>query len=233
MIPSANTVRTIPTEAFVTILASLSNAATRVEEVEEDIDYHREPEEINDDDPGLPYFPNKPASLRYYPLFIPKSDDTDKRVIAPYIYYRHKGQEVVGCMKRGEPPYAGPVYLHTPNPIQLPIPLTNTQIRQFSNNDPHAFAIDKVLRRLEDPHIDAEVSRLRDKLDLEDKIQKQLDDARREERRLVGAQFEVEQAIAGIQDCMERACLYQTLADVYARMVVRPTHSLSDQLFNL
>ncbi len=32
---------------------------------------------------------------------------------------------------------------------------------------------------------------------------------------------------------MERACLYQTLADAYARMVVRPTHSPSDRPLNL
>jgi len=85
-----------------------------------------------------------------------------------------------------------------------------------------------VLNRLEDPHINAEVSRLWEKLELEGKIQKQLEDTQRQEQQLVGAQFDVEQAIAGIQDRMERACLYQTLADAYARMVVRPTHSPSD-----
>ena len=49
----------------------------------------------------------------------------------------------------------------------------------------------------------------------------------------MGAQFEVEQAIGGIQERMERACLYQTLADVYTRMVIRPTHSPSDCPLNL
>jgi len=67
-------------------------------------------------------------------------------VVAPYIYYRNKGQEVVGCLKRGTPPYVGPIYLHTPNPVQLPIPLTNTQIQQFSTDNPCTFAIDEVLR---------------------------------------------------------------------------------------
>jgi len=86
---------------------------------------------------------------------------------------------------------------------------------------------------LEDPCINVEVSCLREKLSLEEKIQKQLEDVRRQERHLVGAQFNVEQAIARIQDCMERACLYQTLADAYARMVVRPTHSPSDRPLNL
>ncbi len=136
-------------------------------------------------------------------------------------------------MKRDSPPYAAPVYIHTPNPTQLPIPLTNTQICQFAHDDPRAYAIDKVLRRLEDPRIDAEVSRLQEKLQLQDKIQKQLDDIRKQERHLVGAQFSVEQTIDAIQDRMERACLYQTLSDAYARMVVRPSPSPSDRPLGL
>src|SRR6266571_3734711 len=136
-------------------------------------------------------------------------------------------------MKRGAPPYAGPVYLHTPNPVQLPIPLTKTQIRQFAIDDPRTYTIDEVLRRLEDPCNQAEVSKIRDKLELQIKIQKQLDNLRQQERRLVGAQFDVEQTIDAIQERMERACLYQTLADAYARMVVRPTHSPSDRPLNL
>ncbi len=232
MIPSADTIRETPHTTFVDMLESLASAATRIEMVEEPIDYHREAEE-EEDDPGLPYFPNNPTLLRFYPLYIPRDDHSDEKVLAPYIYYRNKEQEVVGCMKRGAPPYAGPVYLHTPNPVQLPIPLTKTQIRQFASEDPRAYAIDEVLRRLEDPRINAEVSRLRDKLELQTKIQKQLDDLQQQERRLVGAQFDVEQTIDTIQDRMERACLYQTLADTYARMVVRPTHSPSDCPLNL
>src|SRR6266704_2997388 len=233
LIPSADMIREAPDSSFVTMLESIASAATRIEMIEEPIDYHREPEVENDEDPGLPYFPNNPASLRFYPLYIPRSDQNDEKVLAPYIYYRNHSQEVVGCMKRGSPPYAAPVYIHTPNPVQLPIPLTNTQIRQFARDDPRAYAIDEVLRRLEDPRIDAEVSRLRDKLRLQDNIQKQLDDVRRQERTLVGAQFDVEQTIDGIRDRMERACLYQTLADAYARMVVRPSPSPSDRPLGL
>ncbi len=216
LIPSADMIREAPDSSFVTMLESLASAATRVEMVEEPINYHREEEVVEDDDPGLPYFPNNPASLRFYPLYIPRDNHTNEKVVAPYIYYRNQSQEVVGCMKRGAPPYAAPVYIHTPNPVQLPIPLTNTQIRQFARDDPRAYAIDEVLRRLEDPRIDTEVSHLREKLHLQDKIQQQLDDIRRQERRLVGAQFDVEQTIDAIRDCMERACLYQTLADAYA-----------------
>ncbi len=228
MIPSADTIREAPHATFIDMLESLASAATQIEMIEEPIDYHREATDEEDDDPGLPYFPNNPASLRFYPLYIPRNEHSDKKVLAPYIFYRNREQEVVGCMKRGAPPYAGPVYLETPNPTQLPIPLTKTQIRQFAVDDPRAYAIDEVLRRLEDPRINAEVSRLRKKLELQTKVQKQLNDLRRQERQLVGAQFTVEQTIDSIQDCMERAGLYQTLADAYTRMVIRPTHSPSD-----
>ena len=233
LIPSADMIREAPDSSFVTMLESLASAATCIEEVEEPINYHRKPEVEDDNDPGLPYFPNNPASLRYYPLYIPRDDHTDERVVAPYIYYRNHNQEVVGCMKRNAAPYATPVYLHTPNPTQLPIPLTNTQIRQFARDDPQAYAIDEVLRRLEDPRIDAEVSRLREKLQLQEKIQRQLDDIRRQERQLVGAQFTIKQTIDAIRDRMERACLYQTLADAYARMVIRPSPSPSDRPLGL
>jgi len=117
-----------PDTSFVTMLESLASTATQIEMIEEPINYHREEEVKEDNDPGLPYFPNNPASLRFYPLYIPRNDDNTDKVLAPYIYYRNNHQEVVGCMKRGTPPYAAPVYMHTPNPIQLPIPLTNTQI---------------------------------------------------------------------------------------------------------
>jgi len=99
-----------------------------------------------DNEPGLPYFPNNPASLHFYPLYIPRDEHSDEKVLAPYIYYRNRGQEVVGCMKRDAPPYAGLVYLHMPNLVQMPIPLTNMQIHQFATDDPHTYAIDKVLR---------------------------------------------------------------------------------------
>ncbi len=65
--------------------------------------------------------------------------------MAPYIYYRNQGQEVVGMMGRNQPLYAAPVYLSTPNPTHLPIPMTTSQIRQFSHEDPRAYAIDETL----------------------------------------------------------------------------------------
>ena len=99
IIPSTDMIREAPDSSFVNMLESLASAATRIEMVEEHIDYHREEEVIEDDDPGLPYFPNNPTSLRLYPLYIPKDNDDTTKVLAPYIYYRNHYQEVVGCMK--------------------------------------------------------------------------------------------------------------------------------------
>src|SRR6266702_4598725 len=96
---SAETIRETPHATFVDMLKSLASATTRIEMVEEPINYHREAEEEEDDDPGLPYFPNNPASLCYYPLYIPRNEHSNDKVLAPYIYYHNKEQEVVGCMK--------------------------------------------------------------------------------------------------------------------------------------
>ncbi len=184
MIPSADMVREMAEDQFLRFTEDL--ATTVVEEVEEPIDYNREADEgSNDDDPGLPFFPNQPSSFRYYPLLI-RSDDSyhATQVVAPFIYYRNQGQEVVGTMGRNKPLYTAPVYLSTPNPTHLPIPITNSQLLQFSRENPRAYAIDETLRCLEDPRIDAEVSRLREKLELQIKIEKQLDDLRMQETRL-------------------------------------------------
>ncbi len=227
MIPSADMIREMTEDRFLHFTEELST--TVIEEVEEPIDYHRVAEQPDNDDPGLPFFPNKPSSFRYYPLLI-RTDDSyhATQVVAPFIYYRNQGQEVVGTMGRDKPLYAAPVYLSTPNPTHLPIPITNSQLLQFSRENPRAYAIDETLRRLEDPRIDAEVSRLQEKLELQVKIEKQLDDLRQQETRLRGAWFDVEQTIEAIQDRMERAGLYQTLADAYARMLSGPTRSPSD-----
>ncbi len=136
----------------------------------------------------------------------------------------------MGCDK---PLYAAPIYLSTPNPTHLPIPITNSQLLQFLRENLRAYAIDETLRHLEDPRIDAEVSRLREKLELQIKIEKQLDDLHQQETRLRSARFDVEQTIGAIQDRMERAGLYQTLADTYACMITGPTCSPSDATLGL
>src|SRR6266702_3167509 len=96
MIPSADMIREMAEDRFLEFTEDLT--ATVVEEVEEPIDYNRMTTQAdNNDNPGLPFFPNLPSSFRYYPLLI-RSDDSyhAAQIIAPFIYYRNQGQEVVG-----------------------------------------------------------------------------------------------------------------------------------------
>src|SRR6266702_3929282 len=85
MILSSDMIKEIAEDRFLQFTEDLS--VTVVEEVEEPIDYHRATDQpANDDDPGLPFFPNKPSSFRYYPLLI-RSDDSyhATQVVAPFI----------------------------------------------------------------------------------------------------------------------------------------------------
>ncbi len=73
-----------------------------------------EKENKDPNNPGLPFSPNNPTSTQYYPLYIWLDDLSPDRlahVLAKYIFYRKKGQEVVGCMGKGQPWYGDSVYL--------------------------------------------------------------------------------------------------------------------------
>jgi len=81
------------------------------------IDYNQMDQDKENSDPnnlGLPFFPNNLKSTCYYPLYICLEDPSPEgpaQVLAKYIFYRKKGQEVVGCMGKGEPWYSNSVYL--------------------------------------------------------------------------------------------------------------------------
>jgi len=128
------------------------------------IDYEREADKENDDpnDPGLPFFPNNPTSTRHYPLYIHTDDAPTKegpaRVLAKYIFYRKKGQEVVGCMGRGQPWYGKPVYLVAHPPTRCAVPMTTTQVEMFHPDDSQTYTIDEAVQWLDQPRVTAEVS---------------------------------------------------------------------------
>ena len=102
---------------------------------DEVINYHRTPvEDEEDNNPGLPFFPNLPHSIHYYPIMIPRSDNDSTCMVAPYIFYHDNNQHVVGCMGRNQPPYAEPVYLQPVNPpICIPIPIPDLHLAQFQH----------------------------------------------------------------------------------------------------
>ncbi len=151
------------------------------------IDYEWEADKENDDpnDLGLPFFPNNPTSTRYYPLYI-RTEGTPvngepARVLAKYIFYHKKGQEVIGCMGRGQPWYGDSVYLVAHPPTRCAVPMTTTQVEMFHPNNSRTYAIDEALLRLDQPRVTAEVSRLRDGLVKVRQIKGQLSELHQQE----------------------------------------------------
>ncbi len=84
MIPSTDMIREMAEDCFLNFIGQTT--ATTIEEVDKPINYHREAEQPIDNDPGLPFFPNRPSSLCYYPLLI-QTDNFATRKVAAYIYY--------------------------------------------------------------------------------------------------------------------------------------------------
>jgi len=179
-----------------------------------------EEDKENDDpnDPGLPFFPNNPTSSRYYPLYLRldnPSPDGPARVLAKYIFYRKKGQEVVGCMGKGEPWYGDSVYLVAHPPTRLAVPMTTTQVDMFHPDDSRAYAIDEALICLDQPRLTAEVSRLRDGLVRMGQVKKQLSDLHRQEQLLSWALFAVDMEMNGVQRRMEQVQALEQITNAH------------------
>ena len=163
------------------------------------MDEEKENEDPND--PGLPFFPNNPTSSRYYPLYIwleDPSPDGPARVLANYIFYWKKGQEVVGCMGKGQPWYSDSVYLVAHLPTQVAVLMTMMQVEMFHPDDSHAYAIDEVLIWLDQPHLTVEVSWMRDGLICMGQVKKQLADIWWQEQLLSCTLFAVDMEMGGV-----------------------------------
>ena len=73
-------------------------------------------------------------------------------------------------MSRSEPKYGCPVYLTTPHSTQIPETLTNTQILHFHRNNARTDAIDRAVSQMNNPQVEAEISCLRNNLELGDRL---------------------------------------------------------------
>jgi len=185
------------------------------------IDYDHMDEEKENEDPndlGLPFFPNNPTLSRFYPLYLHLNDpspDGPAQVLAKYIFYHKKGQEVVGCMGKGEPWYGESVYLVTHPPTRCTVLMTTMQVEMFHPDNSRVYAIDKALIRLNQPHLTAEVSRLRDGLVKVGQIKKQLSDVRRQEQMLSRALFAVDMEMDGVQRRMEQTQALEQITNTH------------------
>ncbi len=127
------------------------------------------------------------------------SPDGPARVLAKYIFYCKKGQEVVGCMGKGEPWYSDSVYLVAHPPTRCAVPMTTTQVDMFHPDNSRIYAINEALLRLDQPCLTTEVSQLRDGLVKVEQIKKQLSNVRHQEQLLSRALFAVDMEVDGVQ----------------------------------
>jgi len=125
------------------------------------------------------------------------------------------GQEVVGCMGRGQPWYGNSVYLVAHPPTLCAVPMTTTQVEMFHPDDSRAYTIDKALQWLDQPCITAEVSRLRDGLVKVWQIKMQLSDLRQQEQLLSRALFAVDMEMDGVQRRMEQTQVLEQLSNMH------------------
>ena len=162
------------------------------------------PEDL--DVPDLPFFPNHPTSHRFFPLEIPQPDGS--KILAKYIHYTNQSMTVVGCMSRSEPRYGCPVYLTNPHASQIPEALTGEQILHFHRNNVRTDAIDRAVSQMNNPRVEAEISHLRNSLELGDRLERQLGEVRQQEKLLVAKKWDNDAAQRGIKRRMEAAHLY-------------------------
>ena len=129
---------------------------------------------------------------------------------------------VVGCMSQSEPRYSCPVYLTIPHTLQIPEALDDSQILHFHCNNVHANAIDCTISQMNNPRVEAEISRLRNNLELGDRLERQLEDLRQQEQHLVAKKWDNDAKRGGIRRRMEAAHLYQRISENYVNMTPHP-----------
>ncbi len=178
-------------------------------------------EEKENEDPndlGLPFFPNNPTSTRYYPLYICLKDPNPNRparVLAKYIFYRKKGQEVVGCMGKGEPWYGDSVYLVAHPPTRCAVLMTTMQLDMFHPDNSWTYAIDEALQWLDQPRLTVEVSCLRDGLVKTKQVKKQLADLQGQEQLLSCTLFTVDMEVNRVQRRMEQVQALEQITNAH------------------
>ena len=111
-------------------------------------------------------------------------------------------------MSRSEPRYGCPVYLINPHASQIPEALTGEQVLHFHCNNVRADAIDRAVSQMNNPRVEAEISHLRNSLELGDRLERQLGEVRQQEQLLVAKKWDNDAAQRGIKRRMEVAHLY-------------------------
>src|SRR6266702_3688014 len=104
--------------------------------------------------------------------------------------------------------------------------MTTMQVDMFHPDNSHEYAIDEALLCLDQPHLTAEVSQLRDGLIKVEQIKKQLGDVHHQEQLLSRALFAVDMEMDGVQRRMKQVQALEQITN--AHIAYTPMHTMTE-----
>lgn len=103
--------------------------------------------------------------------------------------------------------YRDSVYLEPLKGV-MPQSLGDEQLGHFARDNPQAYGIDEAARGLNNPHIEAEISRLHDAFETRATLWQQHADLDEQTCQVIGMLFNADLHLQGICDCMEHGHAY-------------------------
>jgi hypothetical protein len=145
------------------------------------VNYKREVEQGNLDDPPAGFIVNDPDSCHYYPVYVPNPmygswDERDCTKVAKYIQYKSYYTYVTGTEGQGHSRHTVPIYIS--RQTRHYAPMTTSKWQELNRGVLHEFIVNEAVAEMGDPRIIGEVNRYQGKQELKDTLDKLLRDAR-------------------------------------------------------
>jgi hypothetical protein len=175
------------------------------------VNYNREAEQGNPNDPPAGFIVNDPDSHHYYPVYIPNPmygnwDEQDCTKVAQYIQYQTNYTYVTGTDGQGYSRRTIPVYIG--RQTNQYTPMTSSKWREFARGALQEFIINEAVAEMGDPHIIGEVNHYRGKRELKDTLDKLLHDVRQCVNEISKEAMAVENELVDSMARIERANLH-------------------------
>jgi hypothetical protein len=175
------------------------------------VNYKREAEQGNPDDPPAGFIVNDPDSHHYYPVYVPNPmygswDEQDHTKVAKYIQYKSDYTYVTGTEGQGHSRRTVPIYIG--RQTRHYAPMTTSKWRELNRGVPQEFIVNKAVAKMGDPRIIGEVNHYQGKQELKDTLDKLLRDARQRINEISKEALAVENELVDSMARIERANLH-------------------------
>jgi hypothetical protein len=183
--------------------------------IEEDVlslvNYEREADQGNPDDPPAGFIVNDPDSRHYYPVYVPNPmygnwDEQDRTKVARYIQYKPDYMYVTGTEGQGYSQCTILVYIGRQTHHYAP--MTASKWQEFARGAPQEFIVNKAVAEMGDPCIIREVNHYWGKQELKDTLDKLLRDARQHINEISKKALAVENKLVDSMVWIEHANLH-------------------------